>query len=633
MAPTSSPSAVRTPVARPSCTTTRSTSRPVSHEPPLSSISRTSASTRRAPPPRGIGMPPSCTATAITCVMKPEPAASGPRPVCSTQGASTPCARSEANVCVSQSRLEPSTFPANSTAPFRPSRRYARSPSLRPSRDQSSVPSTPNARSALGRKPSTTPAHSGPSSETFASVERSTKVASPSGVSVAVGCSVLRYSRPRAARSSPSSACAAPPTQSGCQALKTSCRYPGSVSSAVRMQPPSSSSRSSTRTFQPARASSAAQASELIPLPTTIASCSATCQLPELVVRHQTALARAELLHLRQHVGAEFVWHVEPELLGLDPDRVEPALLAEHDSALGADELRRVRLDRRRVVELARDGAALAAEERLACHRFPGLEHVAGELAHALGHLPRLVEAQVGLDAVERAQRQGDLREVRVAGPLAHAVDRPVHPARSCPDGCDRGGSGEAEVVVAVEVDGEVGPDPLDRAGDEVADGLRRGDPERVDDGDLLRPRLDRALVDLLVEVGLRSRRVHPEERGVDSVLGREAHRVRDASEHPLSCHADRLELQIRDRRLDHRGAHPELHEGLEVRGHRAREAPDLRAQAGVRDQLHGFPVVLRDAREAGLDAVDAELVEQTRDLELLLRVEHHPDRLLAVAH
>ena len=57
---------------------------------------------------------------------------------------------------------------------------------------------------------------------------------------------------PAAARSSPSCACAAPPTQSGCQALKTSWWKPGSVISAVWIAPPSQSLRSSTHTRQPA---------------------------------------------------------------------------------------------------------------------------------------------------------------------------------------------------------------------------------------------------------------------------------------------------------------------------------------------------------------------------------------------
>ena len=115
-------------------------------------------------------------------------------------------------------------------------------------------------------------------------------------------------------------------------------------------------------------------------------------------------------------------------------------------------------------------------------------------------------------------------------------------------------------------------------------------------------------------------------------LLGGEAHRARDPVEHLLAVDADRVQLQVGDRRLDHGRRHAELDERLEVGGDRAREAPHLRLQPGVRDELHRVPVVLRDAREAGLDAIDAELVEELRDLELLLRVEHDADRLLAVA-
>src|SRR3989442_4734331 len=237
------------------------------------------------------------------------------------------------------------------------------------------------------------------------------KAASPSGKRVAVGCSVFRYSRPRAASSSPSSACAAPPTQSGCQALKTSWRKPGSVSSPVRTAPPGSPSRSSTRTLQPPRASSAAQASELIPLPMTIASASATGELSKLLVRDEIPLARAELLHLCQELCVPFLRHVEAELGGLDPDRVQAALLAEHDPTLGADELGGIRLDRRRIVELAGDRAALAPEERLARDRLPGVEPVAGELPDRLGDPAHPLEPEGRLDAPHRAQRERDPAE------------------------------------------------------------------------------------------------------------------------------------------------------------------------------------------------------------------------------
>ena len=138
--------------------------------------------------------------------------------------------------------------------------------------------------------------------------------------------------------------------------------------------------------------------------------------------------------------------------------------------------------------------------------------------------------------------------------------------------------------------------------------------------------------VHALVEVRLGARRVDAEERRVDAVLGGEAHRVRDPAEHLVAVDADRVELEVGDRRLDHGRGHAELDERLEVGRHGAREAPHLGAQPGAGDELDRVPVVLRDAREARLDPLDPELVEQPRDLELLLRVEHDADGLLAVA-
>ena len=65
-------------------------------------------------------MPPSWIAHAMTCVMNPETACSGPRPVCSTQGASSPWARSDSNVAPSQSRALTSAPPAKASRPRRP---------------------------------------------------------------------------------------------------------------------------------------------------------------------------------------------------------------------------------------------------------------------------------------------------------------------------------------------------------------------------------------------------------------------------------------------------------------------------------------------------------------------------------
>ena len=95
---------------------------------------------------------------------------------------------------------------------------------------------------------------------------------------------------------------------------------------------------------------------------------------------------------------------------------------------------------------------------------------------------------------------------------------------------------------------------------------------------------------------------------------------VDDPLEHRLAVDAERLELQIRDRRLDHARPDAELDERLHVSLDGAREAPDLRVQPCVADQLDGAPVVRGDARKPGLDPLDAELVEPARELELVLR-------------
>ena len=115
-------------------------------------------------------------------------------------------------------------------------------------------------------------------------------------------------------------------------------------------------------------------------------------------------------------------------------------------------------------------------------------------------------------------------------------------------------------------------------------------------------------------------------------LLDRERDGARDPLEHLLARDAERLQLEIRDRALDHRRLDAELDERLDVGGNRAREAPDLRAQTGVGDQPDRLGVLRRDAREAGLDPVDAGVVERTRDLELVLRAEDDADGLLAVA-
>src|SRR5205807_4274231 len=144
------------------------------------------------------------------------------------------------------------------------------------------------------------------------------------------------------------------------------------------------------------------------------------------------------------------------------------------------------------------------------------------------------------------------LPDARVAGALAHAVDRAVDPAGAGPDGggCARGR--EAEVVVAVEVDWNPRPEPLARLADERGHSLRGRDPDRVDHDRLLRAGLDRSLVDLLEEARIGARAVDSEEGDLDPVARGEGDAAGDPPEHLLPRDPQRLELQVRDRRLDH---------------------------------------------------------------------------------
>ena len=207
-----------------------------------------------------------------------------------------------------------------------------------------------------------------------------------------------------------------------------------------------------------------------------------------------------------------------------------------------------------------------------------------------------------------------------------------MDPARAGTHRRDRGGRGEAEVVVTVEVDGDVRTDELARPAHQRLDGLGRGDPERVDGDDLLRAGLHRRPVGPFVERGLGARAVDAEVRDPDALTCGERDGVLDAAEQVVGCDAVGLELAGRDGRLDHTRLDAELDQSLDIGAHGAREAPDLGAEAGGGDAADGLVIVFRDPGEAGLDAAHAELVQQPRDLELLARVEHHADRLLAVA-
>ena len=59
------------------------------------------------------------------------------------------------------------------------------------------------------------------------------------------------------------------------------------------------------------------------------------------------------------------------------------------------------------------------------------------------------------------AKRDGYFAEVGVAGALAHAVDGALNPAGARADCGNGAGGGETEIVVAVEMNRDIGAEPF----------------------------------------------------------------------------------------------------------------------------------------------------------------------------
>ena len=293
-----------------------------------------------------------------------------------------------------------------------------------------------------------------------------------------------------------------------------------------------------------------------------------------------------------------------------DPDRVDPALLAEHD--------RRARRRRART-STARSPAGRGTGSRprrsRARKRFSPTTgfHGSSSYPETSRTRPRdlagAVEAEVRRDAVERVERQRDLDQVGVAAALAHPVDRPLHPGRAGADGRRRRRGREAEVVVAVEVDG-------DRPGRATrACGRRARRPPRAWRSPIVSTTTASfapasIAVSYACRKNSRSARVPstPKYATVMPCSRGERDRVADplrASTRATTPSAASFASEIGDSITL---ACTPSSTSASASAATAREKPQTSAsRPGVGDQLHRVPVVLRDAREAGLDPLDPE--------------------------
>jgi hypothetical protein len=115
------------------------------------------------------------------------------------------------------------------------------------------------------------------------------------------------------------------------------------------------------------------------------------------------------------------------------------------------------------------------------------------------------------------------------------------------------------------------------------------------------------------------------------------AHAVDYRLVHLLGLHLE-LVLHVQRRCGDHRvdarpfGV-PERFPGtIDIAAGRPGEPGDARILDELRDFAHGLEIAVGGDRKAGLDHVDAHLLEQQRDLDLLVEVHRCARRLLPVA-
>jgi hypothetical protein len=246
------------------------------------------------------------------------------------------------------------------------------------------------------------------------------------------------------------------------------------------------------------------------------------------------------------------------------------------------------------------------------------------------------VQADVRLAGVEQHH---DLLQRGVAGALADAVDRALHLPGTGGQAGERVGDRQPEIVVAVDGQHDVAQirDRLVQTGQEIGVLQRHRVANRVGDVDRRRALVDRGLAHLGGEFELGAGRVHRRELDViDVLLG-----VRDGGaglpEHVL---ARALELVLdvdvrgRDEYVDPRpgGIADGVPGGVDVADVRAGQSRDHRAFDRAGDRLYGLEVTGRGDGKAGLDHVDPEPRQLLGDLQLLVRVEGDPRRLLAVA-
>jgi hypothetical protein len=348
-------------------------------------------------------------------------------------------------------------------------------------------------------------------------------------------------------------------------------------------------------------------------------------------------LVEDRLLLVRQSLEAAecrlegLALEIEPELREPVPERVPPRVLAEHQLVRGlADRLRGHDLVGELVFEyavlvdtrLVREG--VRAHDRLVrLHRDP--DDRRQQAARRIDLLGAHARVEACKDVRARLDRHHHLFHRGVAGALSDPVDRALDLPRS---GANRGQAvrdGQTQIVVAVDrehrsIDARsVLPQVADQLG--VLVGCRV--PHRIGNVQRGGARRERGREHLHQVVPVGARRVLRRELDVFAVPARLPHGPIDLLENPLAAHAQLvLEVDVagRDEGVDARLARAleRLRAALDVGRAGACQPADRGLAQGLGDAGDGLEVPLARNREARFDHVDAELLELTRERQLL---------------
>ena len=286
--------------------------------------------------------------------------------------------------------------------------------------------------------------------------------------------------------------------------------------------------------------------------------------------------------------------------------------------------------------------AGLMAEGVEADDGLVGLDVHAGVVGDHAGERDEVLGVDAALDIEEVGaglDAHDDLFEGSVAGALADAVDGALDLAGAGGGGGEAVGGAEAEIVVAVngKGDGVDALDVLEDAVDELGELLRDGVADGVGDVDGGGAGRDALAEETIGEVGVGAGGVHGAELDVgDVALGLGDHLAR-LLEHFLAAGAELVRdvnVGAADEDVE-AGVFGVLDGGpplLDIVGDGAAEGGDGGAADFVGDAGDGVEVGGTGGGEAGLDAVDVELLQHLGDLELLVVGEGDAGGLLAVS-